>query len=77
MQVRNDDNRTANNEDRRQQQQQQSHVDSSEANRAFDSISTSHTRNQALHVSSPLSQVSSERPLHQRLERTQIALELV
>ena len=67
--MRNEDNHTANNEDRRrqqqQQQQQQSHVDSSEANRAFDSIPTSHNRFQALHVPSPSSQVSSERPLHQ------------
>ena len=48
-----------------QQQQQQSHVNSSEANRVFDSIPTTHNRFQALHVSSPSSQVSSERPLHQ------------
>ena len=48
-----------------QQQQQQSHVDSSEANQVFDSILTSQNRYQALYVSSPSSQVSSERPLHQ------------
>ena len=69
VEVRNEDNHTANNEDRRQQQQQQqqqqSHVDSSEANRAFDTIPTSHNRYQALHVPSPSSQVSSEGPLHQ------------
>ena len=66
FQVRNEDNYTANNEESRQQQQQQySHVDSSEASRAFDSIPTSHNRYQALLVSSPSSQVSSEMPLHQ------------
>ena len=66
VQVRNEDNHTANNEDRRQQQQQQqSHVDSSEANQAVNSIPTSHNHYQALHVPSPSSQVSSERPLHQ------------
>ena len=49
----------------RQQQQQQLLVDSSEANLVFDSIPTGQNRYQALHVPSPSSQVSFERPRHQ------------